>query len=602
MESPRVQHDVAGTIAGRYAIDGLIGSGGMGEVYRARDTVLGRSVALKVLRGRFAADPQFVERFRTEATNAAGLSHPGIVQVYDFGRDGELAYMALELVSGTTLRDLLSEKKRLEPHAAAEIAAEVCSALDHARRAGIVHRDIKPENVLITGDGRVKVADFGLSRALADARATNAGTVLGTAAYLAPEQINGRPSDHRADIYALGLVLFEMITGRVPFSGDSPAAVAYRRLGQDVPAPSTVNPNIPPALDQIVARATAREPANRYPTPAAMGAALRALGARAPAEPAAVKHETIAIPVDVHETIALPARPEKSGRRRKLIALLALLILAGVLVPVVRSVAKIEVPSVRAMTQGRAKAALERAGLKADVELAKHPTVPETFVIGQRPAAGDHARRGSRVTIIVSLGPELIAVRDVVDISFATAKRTLARAGFKVERVDGYSDTIARGKVIAQDPSPRVRIERGEVVTLTVSKGRELVFVPNVDGKPEGAARAALTDAGLVPTVIRKYSATVPAGIVVQQTPLGGNKASKGSTVSLLVSNGPPPVVVPDLRCLTTRQAADALAAKGLKVDFSGRGKKVVDQSPAPGDQAPRGSTVIAYLGRGVYC
>jgi serine/threonine-protein kinase len=602
MEPARTPGAVAGTVGGRYAIEGLLAAGGMGEVYRARDTVLDRTVALKVIRGGLTADPAFVDRFRSEATNAARLSHPNIVQVYDFGRDGDLAYMAMEYVEGRTLRALLGQRGRLAQDAATFIAARVCSALESARRAGIVHRDVKPENVLVADDGRVKVADFGLSRAFAEARATQAGFVFGTAAYLAPEQAEGRPGDHRSDLYALGVVLFEMLTGRLPFTADTAAGVAYRRLTEDVPRPSTLEPSVPPAVDAVVRRATARDPEERFPTAAAMAAALGAPGAP-PHEIEA--HHTSAIPMDALETIAVPSsRRRRRGpvRRRRLAVLLALLLVA-IAVPVgTRLLGTKRIPSVRGMTQEQAKAALERDGFTADPVVRNHPTVAAGRVISQRPASGASARRGARVEIVISLGPELVVLPDVLGISFGTAKRSLEGRGFVVVRRDVFSETVTAGKVAAQDPEPNLRLERGTEVTLSVSKGVEVVVVPDVTGKAEKAARQHLEGAGLTVTVTRAFDDAAPDGSVVSQSPKGGAKARKGSAVALVVSRGAPPIPVPNLRCMTRRQAEDALVAKGFRADFSGSGRRVIDQEPAPGSRAPRGSVVRAFLGTGVYC
>jgi serine/threonine-protein kinase len=254
------------------------------------------------------------------------------------------------------------------------------------------------------------------------------------------------------------------------------------------------------------------------------------------------------------------------------------------------------------MTQERAKVALERAGFTADPVLRNHPTVAAGHVISQHPAGGASARRGTRVELAISLGPELVVVSDVVGVSFGTAKRTLEQRGFVVVRADVFSDTVPAGKVVAQDPQPNLRLERGSEVTLRVSKGVEIIVVPNVTGKAEAAARQALERAGLTVTVTRAYDDAVAAGSVVSQSPAGGTKARRGSAVALVVSRGAPPVQVPNLRCMTRRQAEDALVAKGFRPEFSGSGKRVIDQEPAPGSQAPRGSVVTAFLGTGVYC
>ncbi|TMK54434.1 MAG: serine/threonine protein kinase [Actinobacteria bacterium] len=331
---------VAGLIGDRYEITGLIASGGMGAVYRARDKVLDRTVAVKVLKNG-GDDPEFVAKFKAEATNAARLSHPNIVQVFDFGYENGQPYMAMEFVDGQNLREILSARHVLRPDVAARIALQVASALEHARRNGLMHRDIKPENILITTDGVVKVADFGLSRALAESRATQANVLMGTAAYLAPEQVQGETVDHRADIYSLGIVLFEMLTGKLPFGGDSPVVVAYKRVAEDVPSAMSINPGVPRELDVIVARATGRAASSRFATAGQMVEALREQAPRSDTgDIGGLVHHTQAIPIVGQETIAVqrrgggaegPARRSKQKRDLRRPRWLALLLLLSVI-------------------------------------------------------------------------------------------------------------------------------------------------------------------------------------------------------------------------------------------------------------------------------
>jgi serine/threonine-protein kinase len=594
---------VARLVGGRYEITGLLASGGMGEVYAARDTVLDRRVALKLLRPSLGVDADFVERFRGEAMAAARLTHPNIVQVYDWGRseDGS-AYMAMEYVDGQNLREILSAKGRLRPSVAARISAQVCAALETARRAGIVHRDIKPENILVTPEGQVKVADFGLARALASSRATQAGVVLGTAAYLSPEQVEGRPTDHRADQYALGVMLYEMLAGVPPFRGDNPVVVAYKRVAEDVPSARATHPDVPEALDAIVARATARRPEDRFPSPGEMAAALRGAGRDSDTgELADLAHHTVAIPIATQETVALARR--RTFRRRRLVALGIALALIAVAVPVAaRIFARVTVPGVTRLTQDAAAGRLEAAGLTASPILANDPRVPQGQVISQDPPAGARVRKGAEVKLVISLGPELRTVPNVRNSKVADAARTLAAAGFVVKQVQAPSPTVPKDVVIDQDPDPNVRYEKGATVTITVSTGPKQIPVPNVVGRTEQEAKDGLTGAGFKVTVQRATSDTVAEGAVVSQTPAGGAKAAEGSAVTIVVSQGTPLVAVPDLRCKTRRQAADALAAAGLKADFKDSGTRVVDQEPGPGTQAHRGSTVRAFMGTGAYC
>lgn len=593
-------------VGGRYEITGLIATGGMGEVYRARDTVLDRVVALKVLRP--DGDPGFVSRFRAEATNAARLSHPNIVAVYDYGSSDGRPYMAMEYVDGQNLRDVLGARGVLRPDLAARIAHSVAQALEHARRNGIVHRDVKPENILITAEGQVKVADFGLSRALAESRATQAGVLLGTAHYVAPEQVRGSEVDHRADVYALGIVLYEMLAGRPPFTGDSPAALAYRRLHDDVPSARAVNPSVPPDLDAAIARATARRPDDRFPTAGAMADALR------PFVPAGdehalggIVHRTQAIPVLVQETVAVQRPGARASRRRTRRRRAA--IVGGALAALIVGVtlfagplSRATVPEVAGLSQEEAKDTLEDAGFRVDPVLRNDPDTAAGRVISQEPAAGARIRSGSLVRIAVSLGPELVSIPDIVGARYAAAERRLRSEGFTVARVDAFHDSVARLHVITVEPDPGLLVERGSTVTVLVSKGPEMVTVPNVVGISEEAAKEDLRAAGFSVSVERETSTSVGEGDVIRIEPKHGTRARKGTAVTIVVSKGAPLAAVPDLRCMTRRQAEDALAARGFRSKFKGSGNLVVDQAPAPGTRSPEGSTVTVYIGFGSFC
>ena len=596
---------IARTVGGRYQITGLIASGGMGEVFQAHDRVLDRTVALKILRAGIGSDADFIERFRKEATIAGRLSHPNIVQVYDWGRaeDGS-AFMAMELVEGQNLREVLSGNGRLRPAVAARVAAQVCSALEHARKAGLVHRDVKPENILLTRDGQVKVADFGLSRTMAESRATQAGVLFGTAHYLAPEQVEGKGSDHRADLYALGVVLYEMLTGKTPFEGDTPLVVAYQHVRDKVPRPSAQIAGVPPALDDIVVRATAREPGRRYASAAEMGDALRSAMPRTDTgEVGTLVHPTVAIPIGGQETINLGRRRGRRITRRGVIVIVAILALLASSIPILMNrFARVEVPSLAGQTKAVAQAALAKAGFTVTTEAENSAVVAEGMIIRTEPAGGTSIRKGSSVKMIVSSGPVLVTVPDVVNTKFEDAEAKLVGLGLKVARKDAFSSKIKKGYVISQDKDADVLVRAGTPVTLTVSKGVERVTVPDVKNKTEAEASQLLTAAGFTVTVQRVDDNTVPAGQVISQTPNGGTRADKGSEVKIVVSNGPPKVAVPNLQCKTRRQAADELAAKGLQVRFVSDGRRVVDQDPQPGTEVPRGSVVTAYTGPGTYC
>lgn len=601
MVDPSRDPTLAPPLGGRYEIAGLLAAGGAADVYEARDTVLARTVALKVLRASIGADPEVVEALRREATNAARLGHPGVVQVYDFGTDpAGVAYMAMERVKGRSLREALADRGRLPAAEAARIAADVCAALEHAHRARIVHGDVKPENILLGDDGRVRVADFGLSRAL-EAAHEPGDRLHGTPQYVAPEQVAGRPADGRADLYALGVVLFEMLTGRPPFDGTTPAEVAGARLSRDVPPPSEGAPDVPEGLDGVVARATARRPEDRYASAAEMARALAPWAAPGPA----VGSGTTAIPIDRQDTVVLSrSRARRRRRRRRILiaALAAAALVAGALVPVALGARRVAIPDVAGQGSAGAQRAVEAAGLVAEVTLETHETVPTGTVIRTEPPIGGTVRRGTLVRLIVSLGPPQVEIPDVLGRDAADAEELLREAGLEVERLEEFSASHAKGTVIDQQPSATVFVRRGSTVTITVSKGVEMVAVPEVTGRKEADARKRLSDAGFAVAVERRFHDSREAGTVVSQSPAAGRKAERGSTVTIVVSKGPPPVDVPDLECMTRKQAQDALKAAGLEPKFSGEGNRVVDQSPAPGTQAPRGSKVEVFLGVGAFC
>jgi len=593
---------IARIVGGRYQITGLIASGGMGEVFQAHDRVLDRTVALKVLRAGLGSDPDFVERFRKEATAAGRLSHPNIVQVYDWGRsDDGSAYMAMELVDGQNLREVLAASGRLRPALAARVAAQVCSALEAARKAGLVHRDIKPENILLTPDGRVKVADFGLSRTMAESKATQAGVLLGTAHYVAPEQVEGKESDHRSDLYALGVVLYEMLTGKTPFAGDTPLIVAYQRVRENVPAPSAAITGIPPAMDEIVRRATARDPSQRYASAAEMGEALRTAVPRTDTgEVGMLVHPTTAIPIGTQETVNLGRKRGHRMTRRGLIVLVAVLALIGGAIPIlVGSFARVTIPSVANETKASATARLQAAGFTLSNDLENSNSVPEGRVIRTDPPGGTSVRKHSTVTLVVSAGPVTVQVPDVRGMKFEDAKSKLEKLGLEVDRADAFSATVPRGNVISQNKDVDVLVKSGTRILLTVSKGVERVLVPDVKGKTEADANKALTDAGFTVTTKRQDSDSIPAGQVISQTPDGGVKADKGSAVTIVVSQGPKQFPMPDVRGMSYADAKAKLESMGLVVKREqvpgSYGDTVVGQKPSRGQTVQRGQTVILY-------
>jgi len=399
-------------------------------------------------------------------------------------------------------------------------------------------------------------------------------------------------------------VLYEMLTGATPFTGDTPLIIAYQRVREDVPKPSDRVAGVPMAMDEIVRRATARDPSRRYSSAAEMGEALRnAVPRTDTGEVGLLVHPTTAIPIGAQETINPKRKRGPRLTRRGLIAIVAIAALVLVSIPfLIKSFARVEVPSLVGQTKAVAEKTLRDAGFNVTSEIENHRTIPQGHVIRTDPPAGTSARKGSTIHIVVSAGPPIVTVPNVVNSKYEDAEDQLVKLGLKVERKDAFHPTIKRGHVISQDKQPDVVVKVGTTVLLTVSKGVERLTVPDVKGKTEAEATQTLTTAGFTVKVQKKDDETIPAGQVISQTPVGGTKADKGSEVTLVVSNGPPVVVVPNLECKTRKQAQDILASVGLKVQFVGGSKYVVDQDPPAGTQVRRGSTVTAYTGPGNFC
>jgi len=446
-----------------------------------------------------------------------------------------------------------------------------------------------------------------LSRALAESRATQAGVLIGTAAYLAPEQVQGDIVDHRADIYSLGVVLFEMLTGKVPFNGDSPVVVAYKRVAEDVPSAMGINPAVPREIDVIIARATARQPSARYGTPGAMAEALREQAPRSDTgDIGGLVHHTQAIPITGEETIAVIRRADRTTKRnvkrRRVVALaLAVLLIGTAAWAVAGRTPSVLVPSVKNMGQEEATRLLQAKGFKVLAVPENSSAVAAGKVISQDPDGGTTIGKGSQITLHTSLGPALFAVPDVTNKKFADAEAELLAAGFTVKRVDVPSDTVPKLVVISQSPAPDVPIEKGKQVTLTVSTGIEKIAVPDVVGDPKASAQTDLETAGFKVTIQMRSDEKIAKDLVIAVQPKVGTKLAKGSDVTLIVSSGPPPVKVPSLKCMTKAEAQDALASKGFKVATENSGKYVIDQDPAAGTEAPKGSVVTITLGSGTY-
>ncbi|MFF4139916.1 Stk1 family PASTA domain-containing Ser/Thr kinase [Streptomyces sp. NPDC001698] len=638
---------VGQVLDGRYRVDARIAVGGMATVYRALDTRLDRVLALKVMHPALAADGSFVERFIREAKSVARLAHPNVVQVFDQGTDGSYVYLAMEYVAGCTLRDVLRERGALQPRAALDILEPVLAALGAAHRAGFVHRDMKPENVLIGDDGRVKVADFGLVRSV-DTVTNTTGAVLGTVSYLAPEQIERGTADPRVDVYACGVVLYEMLTGGKPHQGESPAQVLYQHLHEDVPPPSAAVPGLAFELDELVAEATARTPDIRPHDAVALLARVRearsALGQdqldALPPQALTAEHDnaedrTSVIPralttrirgwdggtggdgtppgAALNRTSRLQAPPppptgaRRPGppRRTLLTVVVAVLLVlgAGGGVWYINSGQFTKVPPLLAKTEAQARERLKEAGLGVDrVEHAYSDTVGRGMVIGTDPRAGARIRSHGSVTLTVSDGPETVRVPDLKGHRLDEARTLLKKEGLEPGMVSReFSDDVPRDVVIGTDPEAGTERRAGSAIALTVSKGHA-VDVPDVTGDDLDEARSALRDAGLkVRISSEQVNSEYDKGRVARQSPAGDSQAAEGDTVTLTLSKGPEMVEVPDVTGNSVGDAKNTLQKAGFQVQEDRGllglfGDTVKKQSVKGGDRAPKGSTITITI------
>jgi eukaryotic-like serine/threonine-protein kinase len=607
-QDPLVGH----LLDGRYQVKSRIARGGMASVYLAMDTRLDRTVAVKVMHAGLAADQDFVARFIREAKSAARLSHPNVVAVFDQGTDGDAVFLAMEYVEGHTLRDVLRERGRLTPREALDVLEPVLAALGAAHRAGIVHRDVKPENVLLADDGRVKVADFGLARAVTASTSTTAaaGVLIGTVSYLSPEQVERGVADPRSDVYAAGILLFELLTGDKPFAGDSPIQVAYRHVHEEVPAPSSRVPELAPALDDLVRRATSREPDARPTDATRMLAELVAVRRSLPAEQldvASAPDRTLVVPrAGTDLTKVVPVVTEapvgSPGRRRWGRALLAALLLVAALAggagwyAVAGPGAYTTTPSLLALGRDQAEAKAAAAGL--DVRFADPGAYSETVPLGKvvetDPGPGERVKKEGTVTVTLSRGPQRFEVPVLAGRSLADARGLLEEANLALGDIDSrYDEQVPADHVVSAEPGAGKRLRRDTPVNLIVSKGREPIPVTNYAGKPATTATESLTGRGLDVAVRRRFDDQVAKGVVISQEPASGT-LFRGDTVTLVVSQGPPLVLVPDVVDRKLDVASRILTEAGFQVRTRGSGllDRVVFQSPGGGRSAPRGSTV----------
>jgi eukaryotic-like serine/threonine-protein kinase len=619
--------------SGRYELTHLVARGGMAQVYRARDRLLDRPVALKVLFPELSVDRAFVERFRREAQAAANLSHPNIVPVFDWGEDGGTYYIVMEYIDGQPLSQALKAGGPMPAGRVAQIGARVADALAYAHRHGVVHRDVKPGNVLLTNDEQVKVTDFGIARAVnTEESLTQTGAVMGTATYFSPEQAEGMGVDARSDIYSLGVVLYEMVAGRPPFVGDSPVAVASKHVREQPPVLSDLNPTVPPALEAIIAKAMAKSADLRYQSAADLRTDLqrfadgRPVAASDPATTAmlagggagaATVHDTARTGVLAANRTATETVPIGDGRRapsqepeshvwRWVLLLLGLLVVLGLVIYFVLhalgyiGTTKFTMPTVRGQPVASATNTLKSDGLVISASTRRtSTTIKKTDVISTVPKAGTKAHKGETVVLLVSSGgvPK-VTLPTVKNEQYATAYSKLSKDDLSVtEKV--VLSTKPSGIVLSETPTGGTRVKKGTVVTLTVST-RNSVVVPNVVGEPLATAGSTLGATGLkAGTVSHSCSSQYGTGIVTAQNPAAGTKVAPSDKVNLTVSTGPCNVVVPNVTGKTKTQAITTLANKGLKAVPSttavcgpATNNKVITQTPTGGTTVKSGATV----------
>jgi beta-lactam-binding protein with PASTA domain/predicted Ser/Thr protein kinase len=593
----------------RYRLERKIGAGGMADVWLADDTELDRRVAVKILHDRFAQDKEFAQRFQREAQSAAGLQHPNVVGIFDRGAFRDTYFIAMEYVDGPSLKDLVKGGMGIQE--AISFIRQVLNAARFAHRKGIVHRDLKPQNVLIDDEGRARVADFGIARAGENSDITATGSVMGTAQYISPEQAQGKETTPRSDIYSIGVMLYEALTGRVPFEGESAVAVALKQVSEAPRRPSAVNPNVPPALDAVVMRALAKDPDARFKDADAF---LKALDAaeRAPDTPraedtaayAAVSPEGVAeLPVAEEEYEYFERRDRRRRWRWFIVALLAAAV-AGLVAFALTRPSHIAVPDVTGQNVDEATQTLEERGFDVAIKAVPSPA-PRNQVVEQDPIAtnlsGDKAEEGSTVTLSVSSGPAIAAVPAVANLTEAEARKRLENTGFNVAVQQQFSKTVPKGLATGTEPGAGTQLSTAQPVTLLISRGVNTVIVPDIVGLDDRGALAALQKAGLSGTLVQRES-TEPAGEVLSQSPAAGRRIPRGTQVTVFTSTGviTVPDVVGQLRktaVATLKKAGFVVAVTEEETDDSSQIGRVILEFPPGGSRGQRGDTVTISVG-----
>jgi serine/threonine-protein kinase len=614
--------EVAGNtlVDGRYRILRRIGSGGMADVYCAEDSHLGRQVAIKVLHRRFAQDQEFVERFRREAKSAAGLNHPNVVGVFDRGEHEGTYYIAMEFLTGRTLKDIVTAEAPLPQERVIDVGTQILEAAGFAHRHGVIHRDFKPHNVIVDEHGHAKVTDFGIARAGAS-EMTETGSIMGTAQYLSPEQAQGHAVTATSDIYSIGVMLYEMLAGRLPFEGDSAVAIALKHLSEAPPPISQWRPDVHPALEAVVMAALAKDPTQRWQSAEDLAAALEA--SRAQIEAGHNGQDTAAFapipmpaddatatqladpPPPVFEPVAAP-REERERRWPWFTIGILTLALVGALLYVILSGAlaaeKREVPRVTGKQLVAARALMERAGFEVQTERVRS-SQPFDQVVDQDPNPGEEVDEGSTVTLEVSDGPGTVLVPPVANLRQGQAIKELEDAGLKVTVDSEFSDKVKKDFAIRTVPAEGKEVTKGTRVRLLVSSGPEQVVVPDVTGLSRESAEARLRDEGFGVSVAEQES-DEPEGDVIAQSPSSGTELTRGETVTITVSTGRPQVDVPDVIGLSERNARSRLKSAGLEpvtqertVTDPAEDGVVVEQRPGAGTQVDEGRQVVIVIG-----
>ena len=591
-------------LAGRYELIEKIGEGGMAVVYKAKDRLLNRYVAIKILRPEFTQDEQFLDSFKRESQAAAGLQHPNIVSIYDVGRTGNINFIVMELVDGRPLSDFIKEKGRLDYKTTIDIAKQMASALSIAHKHQIIHRDVKPHNIMITSDGVAKLTDFGIARAVSNATmVADTSKIIGSVHYFSPEQARGAYVDERSDIYSLGIVMFEMLTGRVPFDGETPVEVALKHINEDVPSPAKLVPGIPPALDKVVLKATDKYQTERYKSADEMLEALKnvefvtqMVGDRVFAGEKDNKlrqDENVVAPVNnkredrEQEMVVVPANSRKpksktdDSKKKKKIAIIigisaaAILILFGILYVsgiIGGSGKEVVVPDVKGMSYSEAKEVLEEKGLK--IEKADEPIASQKIekgkIVSQTPSKNSKVKKGRTVRVILSAGNAELKVPDLKGLSYNEAKTLLSEMGLQISKGDEVdSDSISEGLIASQYPAAKTKVDKGDIITVNISRGKKDAVIPKLVGTKftsENDISEILSKYGYKLGKVSYEESYETPGTIIKQSPDAGTTAEKKTTVDIVISKAKSKATVPNLTGMTYDQAESALQSLGFSI------------------------------------